>query len=44
MIDVNTFFDLIGSAPPRVYWVKNGKMMQFWDTEISEGIQKTFAP
>ena len=44
MIDVNTFFDLIGSAPPRVYWVKNGKMMQFWDTEISEGIQTTFAP
>lgn len=44
MIDVNTFFDLIGSAPPRVYWVKNGKMMQFWDTEISEGIQTTFTP
>ena len=44
MIDVNTFFDLIGSAPPRVYWVKNGKMMQFWDTEIAEGIQTTFAP
>ncbi len=44
MIDVNTFFDLIGSAPPRVYWVKNGKMMQFWDTEIGKGIQTTFAP
>jgi len=44
MIRVNTFFDLIGSAPPRVYWVKNGKMMQFWDTEIAKGIQTTFAP
>lgn len=44
MIGVNTFFDLIGSAPPRVYWVKNGKMMQFWDTEIAKGIQTTFAP
>jgi len=44
MIDVNTFFDLIGSAPPRVYWVKNGKMMQFWDTEIAKGIQMAFSP
>lgn len=42
MIEVNTFFDLIGSAPPRVYWVKNGQMKQFWDTDFAEGIQTTF--
>ena len=43
MIEVNTFFDLIGSAPPRVYWVKNGQTKQFWDTDFAEGIQTTFA-
>ena len=44
MIDVNTFFDLIGSAPPRVYWIKNGEVNQFWDEAIGEGIQTTFTP
>lgn len=44
MIDVNAFFDFIGSAPPRVYWVKNGEVKQFWDEAIGEGIQTTFAP
>ena len=44
MIDVNTFFDLIGSAPPRVYWIDNGKVNQSWDENIAEGIKTTFAP
>lgn len=44
MIDVNTFFDLIGSAPPRVYWIKNGEVNQFWDEDIADGIKTTFAP
>ncbi|MEK9530948.1 MAG: MauE/DoxX family redox-associated membrane protein, partial [Flavobacteriaceae bacterium] len=44
MIDVNTFFDLIGSAPPRVYWIKNGAVVNFWDEKIGVGIQATFAP
>lgn len=44
MIDVNTFFDLIGSAPPRIYWIKNGEVVQFWDDKILEGIKTTFAP
>ena len=44
MIDVNTFFDLIGSAPPRVYWIEDGEVNQFWDENIGEGIQTTFAP
>lgn len=44
MIDVNTFFDLIGSAPPRVYWIKNGEVHQFWDEEIADGIKTIFAP
>ena len=44
MIDVNTFFDLIGSAPPRVYWIQQGKVNQFWDDDIADGIKTTFAP
>lgn len=44
MIDVNTFFALIGSSPPRVYWIKNGTVKQFWDQDIASGIQTTFAP
>ena len=44
MIDVNTFFDLISSAPPRVYWIKNGEVHQFWDEEIADGIKTIFAP
>lgn len=44
MIDVNTFFDLIGSAPPRVYWIRGGEVNQFWDEDIADGIKTTFAP
>jgi hypothetical protein len=43
MIDVNTFFDLIGSAPPRIYWIKDGVAKQFWDEAVGKGIQTTFA-
>ena len=31
MIDANTFFDLIGSAPPRIYWIMDGQVKQYWD-------------
>lgn len=44
MIDVNTFFDLIGNAPPRVYWTRKGEVNQFWDENIAQGIKTTFAP
>ena len=31
MIDANTFFELIGSAPPRIYWIMDGQVKQYWD-------------
>lgn len=31
MIDVNTFFDLIGDRPPRLYKLMEGKVTEFWD-------------
>ena len=43
-IEANTFFDLIGSAPPRVYWIKDGTINQFWDNDITAGIKATFVP
>ncbi|MEK9603741.1 MAG: MauE/DoxX family redox-associated membrane protein [Flavobacteriaceae bacterium] len=42
-IDVNTFFDLIGNAPPRIYYLNNGKVAQIWDEDFSQNIINTFA-
>ena len=44
MIDVNTFFDLIGSAPPRIYWIVDGQVKQYWDETLGEDFLITFAP
>ena len=42
MIDVNTFFDLIGSAPPRIYWIVDGQVKQYWDEKPREDFLTTF--
>ena len=44
MIDVNTFFDLIGSIPPRIYWIVDGQVKQYWDETLGEDFLTTFAP
>ena len=44
MIGVNTFFDLIGSAPPRIYWIVAGQVKQYWDETLGEDFLTTFAP
>ena len=44
MIDVNAFFDLIGSAPPRIYWIVDGQVKQYWDETLGEDFLTTFAP
>ncbi len=40
MIDVNTFFDLIGNSPPRVYYMVNGEVQDIWDENIVEQLEK----
>lgn len=30
-ISIEDFFDLIGNAPPRIYWLQNGEVRDFWD-------------
>ena len=41
-INTNTFFDLIGASPPRLYYLKQGELIQFWDDEIIEGLRARF--
>ena len=41
-IGVNDFFDLIGNAPPRLYYLNDGEVVYRWDTEIIAGLQARF--
>ena len=43
-IDVNTFFDLIGDSPPRMYHLVEGKIENVWDEDITENIELFFQP
>ncbi|MCK5051611.1 MAG: hypothetical protein KAS53_07800 [Candidatus Cloacimonetes bacterium] len=42
MIDENTFFDLIGNSPPRIYWLQNGEIKEIWDEDFSEKVEMNF--
>ena len=41
-IDVNTFFDLIGDSPPRIYYLNDGAVSEIWDADFSQNIVNTF--
>ena len=41
-IEVNTFFDLIGDSPPRIYYLKDGTVAEIWDTDFAQNIINTF--
>ena len=42
MIDVNTFFDLIGNGPPRLYHLKKGRVAQVIDADFGASLQAIF--
>lgn len=42
MIDANDFFNLIGNQPPRIYWLKNGKVEKYWDDKVGENLRLVF--
>ena len=42
LIEVNTFFDLIGDSPPRVYNLKDGKVLEIWDNNIIRNLINAF--
>ena len=44
MIGVNTFFDVIGSAPPRIYWMVDGQVNKDSGATLGEDFLTTFAP
>ncbi|MCF6270189.1 MAG: hypothetical protein L3J41_10785 [Melioribacteraceae bacterium] len=37
-IPIDDFFDLIGSSPPRIYWLQNGDVKEYWDDDFSENL------
>lgn len=41
-IDVNTFFDLIGDSPPRIYYLNDGAVAEIWDKDFTINIVNTF--
>jgi len=42
MIDENTFFDLIGNSPPRIYWLNSGAINEIWDEDFREKVELNF--
>ena len=36
------FFEMIGTNPPRCYRVKNGKILEFWDSRIKEKLTELY--
>lgn len=40
-IDDKTFFELIGSSPPRIYYLKKGEVQAYWDKEFIKNIQNS---
>ncbi len=43
IIDENTFFDLIGNSPPRIYWLQNGEVKEIWDENFIENVENNFS-
>ena len=41
-INANEFFDLIGQAPPRIYWLENGSIKKVWDKDFEKNIKENF--
>jgi len=41
-INIDDFFDLIGSVPPRLYWLKDGEIVEVWDERIEEKLWEKF--
>ena len=42
MIGVNTFFDLIGDSPPRLYHLSNGTVVNIWDKATLKAVKDRF--
>ena len=41
-INIDDFFDLIGNVPPRLYWLKDGEIIEIWDESAEEKLWEKF--
>lgn len=41
-INVDEFFSLIGKSPPRIYWLEDGKIKEYWDKNFVQNISNSF--
>jgi len=39
-IPLEDFFGLIGNSPPRIYWLKDGKVKEYWDDNFVVNIKR----
>ncbi len=37
-ISIDDFFDLIGNSPPRIYWLQNGDVKEYWDDNFRNNL------
>ncbi len=42
LISADEFFNLIGASPPRIYWLRDGKVKARWDEEFAKNILSAF--
>ncbi len=43
MIGMNEFLNLIGQSPPRIYWLKDGKVKEIWDGDFQKKLLQNFS-
>ncbi|NUO83729.1 hypothetical protein HUU05_26940 [candidate division KSB1 bacterium] len=42
LIAENEFFNLIGNSPPRMYWLRDGKIKARWDEDLGKNLVAAF--
>ncbi|MBX7152984.1 hypothetical protein K1X84_15255 [bacterium] len=42
MVSAEEFFSLIGNTPPRIYWLKEGRIEKYWDAGFTFHLRETF--
>jgi len=43
IIGTKDFLNLVGVSPPRIYWLKNGEVKEFWDKDFIQNIALKFS-
>ncbi|MCX7875311.1 MAG: hypothetical protein N2321_03970 [Melioribacteraceae bacterium] len=43
LISASEFFNLVGQSPPRIYFLENGKVKEYWDKDFVKNITLNFS-